>query len=356
MKDGARILSFLPLTFAGKESKIHPQFWWYLFLISGKMIRSYHVLSREVRRLDLNEELAYKIAFTIGPLQVPQYVVVTWGIMAFLVIFSIVMTRNLKLVPGKRQVVIEGLVSFLYKLYYDILGEKGKRYIPYLGSVCIFLAVADGVGLLGISPPTRNLNVTVALAILAILLVQVGGIQTKGGRGWLKGSEKAAPVVSCEHPGPVHPAPVSVPPSLRQRAGGRYHHGPAEQRHPHRRAAHRQRLLRHLRRALAGLCVLTFLTSLAFAGSYRVTKSHTMYQGGKHYDWIDRIGSGHRRLYPQWRRRGHGIATGKASESIARQPGGLRGHHPGADPGCALRRPPPFTASLVGLMIVIRAL
>ena len=92
--------------------------------------------------MDLNEELAYKIAFTIGPLQVPQYVVITWGIMAFLVIFSIIMTRNLKLVPGKRQVVIEGLVSFLYKLYYDILGEKGKRYIPYLGSVCIFLAVA----------------------------------------------------------------------------------------------------------------------------------------------------------------------------------------------------------------------
>ena len=196
MKDGARILSFLPLTFAGKESKIHPQFWWYLFLISGEMIRSYHVLSREVRRLDLNEELAYKIAFTIGPLQVPQYVVVTWGIMAFLVIFSIVMTRNLKLVPGKRQVVIEGLVSFLYKLYYDILGEKGKRYIPYLGSVCIFLAVADGVGLLGISPPTRNLNVTVALAILAILLVQVGGIQTKGAKGWLKGFGQPVPVIA----------------------------------------------------------------------------------------------------------------------------------------------------------------
>ena len=192
MKDGARILSFLPLTFAGKESKIHPQFWWYLFLISGKMIRSYHVLSREVRRLDLNEELAYKIAFTIGPLQVPQYVVITWGIMAFLVIFSIVMTRNLKLVPGKRQVVIEGLVSFLYKLYYDILGEKGKRYIPYLGSVCIFLAVADGVGL----PPTRNLNVTVALAILAILLVQVGGIQTKGAKGWLKGFGQPVPVIA----------------------------------------------------------------------------------------------------------------------------------------------------------------
>ena len=146
--------------------------------------------------MDLNEELAYKIAFTIGPLRVPEYVVVTWGIMAVLVVGSWLLTRNLTLVPGKRQAAVEAVVSFLYKLYYDILGEKGKRYIPYLGSVCIFLAVADGVGLLGISPPTRNLNVTVALAILAILLVQVGGIQTKGVKGWLRGFGRPVPVIA----------------------------------------------------------------------------------------------------------------------------------------------------------------
>ena len=185
------------LTFPHKGSKIHGQ-----DLGTPPDFSPVHYcslfrkVSREVEPLDLKEELAYKIAFTIGPLQVPQYVVITWGIMAFLVIFSIIMTRNLKLVPGKRQVVIEGLVSFLYKLYYDILGEKGKRYIPYLGSVCIFLAVADGVGLLGISPPTRNLNVTMALAILAILLVQIGGIQTKGVGGWLRGFGHPVPVIA----------------------------------------------------------------------------------------------------------------------------------------------------------------
>ena len=146
--------------------------------------------------MDINEELEYKIAFSIGSLNVPSYVVVTWGIMAALVLFSILMTRNLKLVPGKRQVVIEGLVSFLYNMYYDIVGEKGKRYIPYLGSACIFLAIANGVGLLGISPPTRNLNVTVALAILAILLVQAAGIQTKGVGGWLKAFGEPVPVIA----------------------------------------------------------------------------------------------------------------------------------------------------------------
>ena len=116
--------------------------------------------------------------------------------MAFLVAASILMTRNMKLVPGKRQVVVEALVSFLYRMYYDIVGEKGKRYIPYLSSVCVFLAVADGVGLLGISPPTRNLNVTVALAILSILLVQLAGIQTKGVRGWLRGFGQPVPVIA----------------------------------------------------------------------------------------------------------------------------------------------------------------
>lgn len=146
--------------------------------------------------MDLNEELSYKIAFTLGPLRVPEYVVVTWGLMAVLVVGSILLTRNLKLVPGRRQAAVEGVVEFLYRLYYDILGEKGKQYIPYLGSACIFLAVADGVGLLGISPPTRNLNVTVAMAILAILLVQVGGIRTKGVRGWLRGFGEPVPVIA----------------------------------------------------------------------------------------------------------------------------------------------------------------
>ncbi len=137
--------------------------------------------------MDLNEELAYKIAFTVGPLQVPQYVVVTWGIMAVLVIGSWLLTRNLTLVPGRRQAAVEALVSFLYNMYYDILGEKGKQYIPYVGSVCIFLGVANTVGLLGVTPPTRNLNVTVGLAILAILLVQAAGIRSKGVNGWLRG-------------------------------------------------------------------------------------------------------------------------------------------------------------------------
>lgn len=190
IKVNLEIISYPALTFQKNGSKI------LYYKLEIPILIEKGQMPGEVDRLDLTEELEYKIAFSIGSLQVPQYVVTTWGIMALLVIVSILMTRNLKLVPGRRQVIVEGVVSFLYTLYYDIVGEKGKRYIPYLGSVCIFLAIADGVGLLGISPPTRNLNVTVALAILSILLVQVAAIQTKGTKGWLKGFAEPVAVVA----------------------------------------------------------------------------------------------------------------------------------------------------------------
>ena len=57
---------------------------------------------------ELTEKLAYKVSFYIPlgdfNIPVPQSVVVTWGVMAFLVIVSIIFTRNMKIVPGKRRV------------------------------------------------------------------------------------------------------------------------------------------------------------------------------------------------------------------------------------------------------------
>lgn len=51
----------------------------------------------------LVEELNNRTAFTIpvfGGIPVGESVVITWGIMAFLVVLSIILTRNLKKVPA----------------------------------------------------------------------------------------------------------------------------------------------------------------------------------------------------------------------------------------------------------------
>ncbi len=130
-----------------------------------------------------------KIAFTVpifGGIPIPQSVVVTWGIMAVVVIFCAIFTRGFDLMPGRLQTVIEMFVCWIYNFFTGILGENGKKYIPYLGTVLIYIGCANIVGLFGLTPPTKDLNVAAGLAIMSIVLVEAAGINAKGTRGWLK--------------------------------------------------------------------------------------------------------------------------------------------------------------------------
>ena len=66
-----------------------------------------------------------------------------------------------------------------------ILGERGKRYVPYLITVAIYIGVANLIGLLGFKPPTKDLNVTAGLAIMSICLIEYSGFRQKGLKGFV---------------------------------------------------------------------------------------------------------------------------------------------------------------------------
>ena len=137
------------------------------------------------------EELNCETVFTIpifGGIPVYESVVVTWVIMAALVIISLLLVRNLKVEnPGKIQLALESIISWANDFFEDILGKEGKRYIPYLMTVALYIGVANLIGLAGFKPPTKDMNVTAALAIMSILLIEWSGIKAKG----LKGAVKA---------------------------------------------------------------------------------------------------------------------------------------------------------------------
>lgn len=136
---------------------------------------------------EIQSQLVYKDLFSIGGLGIPASVVATWGVMIFLVVFSIIMTRNMKLVPtSKKQLLIEKFIEMIYNGLYNLIGEKGKRYIPYLITVMLYLGVANMLGMFGIRPPTKDLNTTAGLALMSIVLVQYAGIHEKGVGGWIK--------------------------------------------------------------------------------------------------------------------------------------------------------------------------
>ncbi|MDD6278332.1 MAG: F0F1 ATP synthase subunit A [Oscillospiraceae bacterium] len=138
----------------------------------------------------LMEELECRVAFEIpifGGIPVPESCVMTWVIMAVLVIASIILVRHMKTVPTGTQCLLEIGINWLNGFFLDILGPKGKKYLPVLETFIIYIGVSNVIGLFGLRPPTKDFNVTLSLALISIILVQVSGIREKGVGGWLKG-------------------------------------------------------------------------------------------------------------------------------------------------------------------------
>ena len=129
----------------------------------------------------LMEELNCETVFTIpifGGIPIYESVVVTWIIMAVVIVLCILLTRNLSVEhPGRRQIILETAVNGLNNFFRDTIGENGKQYIPYLMTVAIYIGIANLIGLLGFKPPTKDMNVTVALSLMSIILIEMAGIR-----------------------------------------------------------------------------------------------------------------------------------------------------------------------------------
>ena len=83
----------------------------------------------------LIKELNCETAFTIGGIGISESVVVTWIMMAVVLVVSLIVTHGLKVEhPGRGQLLLENAVTWLQGIGEGILGEEGKGYAPYLTS------------------------------------------------------------------------------------------------------------------------------------------------------------------------------------------------------------------------------
>ena len=148
----------------------------------------------------LMEELNCNVVFTIplfGGIDVMESVVVTWIIMAIMMIASLILVHGRKVRNiSKKQAALESGMSFIYDFFEGLLGKEGKAYIPYLITVVIYIGIANMIGLLGFKSPTKDLNVTVSLAVMSIVLVEVAGIRKKGVKGWIKGFAEPIAIIA----------------------------------------------------------------------------------------------------------------------------------------------------------------
>ncbi|WP_138303596.1 MULTISPECIES: F0F1 ATP synthase subunit A [Eubacteriales] len=146
------------------------------------------------------EELNCTPVFEIpvfGGISVNESIVVTWIIMAVLTVLSVIFVRNLKVEnPGKVQLALESAVGWAQDFFEGIIGKENRRYIPYLITVALYLAVSNVIGLVGFKPPTKDLNVTAALAIMSMLLIEYSGIHRNGLKHWVGHFAKPVPFVA----------------------------------------------------------------------------------------------------------------------------------------------------------------
>ncbi|MCR4618730.1 MAG: F0F1 ATP synthase subunit A [Lachnospiraceae bacterium] len=150
---------------------------------------------------ELQEQLTIETVFTarIGGLEIPisESTVVTWILIGVVLIVCLILGTNLKVKNiSKRQAVSEFVVTKLEGIVSGMLGEEGKGYVPYMLAVFIFLIFSNTVGIFGFKPPTKDLNVTAALAIMSILVVQFANIKAHNPLGWIKSFGKPLALVT----------------------------------------------------------------------------------------------------------------------------------------------------------------
>ena len=118
----------------------------------------------------------------------PDLIPNTYFAVLVLVLFFIFATRKLKRIPeGKGQTLLELFVGGIMDFFGGILGDHGKKYIPFVGSFFIFILFLNYLGVIpGLQPPTADLNTTLALGITAVLGVQIIAIKENGIIGYLK--------------------------------------------------------------------------------------------------------------------------------------------------------------------------
>ncbi|MGA9341906.1 MAG: F0F1 ATP synthase subunit A [Rhodanobacteraceae bacterium] len=130
--------------------------------------------------------LTSTVLFHLGPVAITRPVVTTWAIMFALAVICRVLTRRLQTVPDGRQAVLEVIMSGITGQMQDVLRSDARPFLPLVGTLFIFLVVANLSGVLpGVEAPTSKIETPAALALIVFFSVHYFGIRARGFRGYL---------------------------------------------------------------------------------------------------------------------------------------------------------------------------
>ena len=136
---------------------------------------------------------------TLWGLPITNTLITSWIVVGILVVTAVVMGKRLRMTPSRFQTLLEWVFSFVYDYVSEILGSRdlGRRFFPLIVTLFLFIFTANiieftpGIGSVGFfhtggefTPLLRSvntdLNVTLALAIISFVIIELTGIAVLG--------------------------------------------------------------------------------------------------------------------------------------------------------------------------------
>lgn len=134
----------------------------------------------------LHQIVLVEQAFNAIGVHQPVHVLTTWVVMAFLFIMGFLATRSLKTVPGPLQNFFEVVIGGLEDFIVGNMGEAGRKVVPILVTIFVFILCLNITGLLpGSDAPTANVNTNAAMALAVFLYYNYWGLRNHG-LGYIK--------------------------------------------------------------------------------------------------------------------------------------------------------------------------
>ncbi|HHU16858.1 MAG TPA: F0F1 ATP synthase subunit A [Clostridiales bacterium] len=131
--------------------------------------------------MHINPPKVFEFTVSNQTYAVTMSIILQWIIMAVIIVLVLLLTRNLGKIPSKRQTVIEMIVNMFNNLVVENLGESfKKRFVPFIGTLGIFIAFMNLTGVIGFAPSTRDINVTATLAIISAIVINGTSIARNG--------------------------------------------------------------------------------------------------------------------------------------------------------------------------------
>ncbi|MEK7170347.1 MAG: F0F1 ATP synthase subunit A [Patescibacteria group bacterium] len=143
--------------------------------------------------------------FHIGPLPVTNTLLTAWLVVIVITVGAVIFSAIMKRKPGKIQTAIEAVVDGLLNFFETISGnrETAKRFFPIVATIFVFVLLSNwagiipGVGSIGFREVVEgeekfvplfrsvfsDLNMTLALALIAVSLSHFFGLITLGIKG-----------------------------------------------------------------------------------------------------------------------------------------------------------------------------